>query len=144
MRDLIRIAVGAAIGGAALVFGTVAVVPLAVQMESRLWPPMRNWTPTEWHVDGRDVVITGHMVKPRDCTYRPPSRARDERGQNYFVESLSATRALSWDASDRPQRFGPWRVPNSAGHRLAFYQEYRCHPLWNLTVELGTLDLTKE
>lgn len=145
MKDILRVAAVPSVAGAAVVLGAVVVLPLAAKLEEHVWPPMRDWRVTEWYVDGRDVVLVGLVVKPRDCTYVPPPRARDETGQNYLVSSTSPTRVTSWGTSERPQRFGPWRVAGGAGKQLTFYQEFRCHPAWNIVIEHGTLDTrTKE
>ena len=140
-----RLVLGAVCAGAAVVLGAVVVMPLASDLEEHLLPPMHGWRVTAWQVDGRDVVLTGTVIKTRACSYIPPPRARDENGQNYLVSSSAPAPTASWDASPRPQRFGPWRVAGGAGKQLIFYQEFRCHAGWNVVVEHGTLDTrTKE
>lgn len=107
--------------------------------EAQRHPVITGWVVQKVTLEGPDIIIAGIMAKVRDCDYLPPPHARDEQGQNYEVISTSPTRASSWDAAGTPQRFGPWRVKGGAGHRLTFYLEHRCHPMWRQITELGTL-----
>jgi hypothetical protein len=128
-----------------LILLSTLVFPIAVWLELKYNPPMREWKPSVVWQEGRDVIVQGTVVKPRDCSYFPPPRARDEAGQNYFVESASTVAYLTWDNSLAPQKFGPWRVASALrpGHcrTLTFYQEHRCHLLWNLITELGSVEV---
>lgn len=139
MKAVVLTVAAGAIGAVLVTVGALIVTPLAVSLEQQYNPPLADWTVQSYTVEGRDVVVSGTVVKPRSCSYRPPPRARDEHGLNYLVESQTPTRNVTWAASDIPQRFGPWRVSGAAGKTLTFYQEHQCHPLWRLVVELGTV-----
>lgn len=138
---------GAVVGllcGISVVFGALVVIPVAVWFEQTYIPPQVNWRVTDWKIEGDDVVLSGYVTKVRNCTYKPPPRARDAIGQNFLIDSSSPTRHLTWSASPFPQKFGPWRVIGGARKTLYFYQEFSCHILWTTTVELGVLDAREE
>jgi hypothetical protein len=104
-----------------------------------------SWRPVvrDWKVDaeatvGGDVVLTGTMIKQRDCVYLPPTLARDQNGQNYIVESTSPTAGKTWDADEAPQRWGPWTVRGAADKRLTFVIVYLCNGSNPTIVKLGT------
>ena len=89
-------------------------------------PVIIKWRVTDARVDAADVVLSGEMVKQRDCAYVPPTVARDQDGQNYIVESNSRTAGVSWASSDKPQKWGPWTVRGAAGKTLEFSNFYIC------------------
>jgi hypothetical protein len=103
---------------------------------------------TDWHVisaahDGDDLVLTGTMIKRRNCTFVPPTLARDREGRNYAVISAAATAGKTWAASDDPQQYGPWRVVGGAGKRLTFLNVYLCGRSSPSVVELGVFGGTQ-
>jgi hypothetical protein len=141
LRPAVIAFVSSVCAGLGLLLGVVLVVPLASRIEAEQMPPQVDWRPTEWHVvDGRDVYVTGLVRYVRHCTYIPPPGARDENGQNYMIESRAQAAGKQWDVDERPQKFGPWIVYGGAGRQLTFYTTFKCHPMWETVVELGTLD----
>ena len=107
--------------------------------ESELFPVNSQWHALTVKVEGADLIVAGTMVKTRSCAYIPPPRARDESGLNLKVISMAVTAGQSWSPSDGPQHFGPWRVIDGAGKKLTFYQEHKCHSVWNTFTTLGKL-----
>lgn len=128
-----------------LLSGMVSLVALTVfisgpEIERRLFPVHTDWTVLEQMTLGRDLVISGTMIKRRHCAYIPGPIARDENGQNFYVESASATAAISWAADDKPQNFGPWTIRDGAGRKLTLFQQHKCHILWPTFTKLGVVD----
>lgn len=107
---------------------------------------------TDWRVldsridDGKDLVVSGTMIKHFDCDYQPPPGALDiVTGEHMLVESLSPTKLQSWPASDKPYKWGPWKIYNGAGRLLKFYNRDKCSFLWTSYTELGVFNaLTME
>jgi hypothetical protein len=103
-------------------------------------PVVSEWTPDFIRRDDDDLVVGGTMIRSRgSCQHLAPPMARLATGQNVPVISTSPTAGLSWNASDEPQRFGPWRVPGGAKVGVDFYLRYRCHAGWDTVVEAGTV-----
>ena len=100
-------------------------------------PVIVEWRVTDARVEGADVILSGTMVKQRDCIYLPPTVAKDQTGRNYAVESTSPTAGKTWAASDLPQHFGPWRIPGGAGKTLEFINVYVCGENRPSIVRLG-------
>jgi hypothetical protein len=117
----------------------VAVVFLfGPELESKYFPVLTGWKPTEWHTDRNDIVVTGLMYKRRNCSYIPPQAAVDSNGGHYLVSTPNSPR--SWVALNQAQKFGPWRIHEAAGQNLTFYTEHQCHPAWPVISVLGTLN----
>ncbi len=128
-----------------LLAGTLSLVVLtffiaAPEVERRMFPVTRGWQVESVVVDGKDLVITGSLRKVRSCDYVPPPRARTSDGMNLLVTSASRTATSSWDKDEDRQFFGPWRVEGGAGRRVFFFQQHRCHILWDTFSELGVVD----
>lgn len=102
-------------------------------------PIVKFWTVNSSHLEGRDLVIMGTMVKSRNGLFMPPTIARDEAtGRNYAVVSTSPTAGKTWAPSPYPQQFGPWRVADAAGKRLTFFNVYQSSDGHISVVRLGT------
>lgn len=117
----------------------LTLVQLA-ELEIRLKPVTSDWTATNIWADGDDLMVYGHMVKRRDCSYIPPPRAVSSEGRPLLVVSYAANKQSSWPASPDPVFFGPWRVVGGAGKIVDFTQEYRCHFAWPLFMYQGRVD----
>lgn len=113
------------------------LMELGAATYDRVHPITSDWIITESHVDGADIVLSGTMLKNRNCVFVPPTVARDSAGQNYPVVSSSPTAGKTWAASGQPQRFGPWRVVGGAGKRLTFINVYVCGEGRPSILELG-------
>lgn len=124
------------------IFGTVILTFFiaAPEVERRLFPVSKGWQAEHVTVDGRDLVVSGTLRKVRSCSYSPPPRARSDEGFNMRVTSTSPTATQSWDKDEERQAFGPWRVEGGAGMRITFFQQHRCHALWDTFTELGVVD----
>ena len=127
-----------AIIGFMLLLAMPAVLDLGREAYDTLRPVADHWTVTDAQIDGADAVLSGTMVKHRDCVYVPPTLARDAKGRNYQVTSASPTPGKTWDASPYPQQWGPWRVSGGANMRLTFIVVYLCAGNTPTVVELGT------
>ena len=104
----------------------------------QLRPVVEYWTVNDSKLDGDDLLLSGTMIKRRDCMFMPPTLARDTKtGRNFMVESGSPTAGKTWAASDYPQAFGPWRVRGAAGKTLVFINIYSCGDSRPSAVELG-------
>lgn len=136
---MIRVAAAIVLGMVLTVIVSIVVIPTTAWVESELFPAMKDWQPTVVTIKGNDIELSGTVVKSRSCKYLPPPRARDENGTHYIVESDAPTRTMTWAPSDEPQKFGSWRVFGVRGKELTFYQEHRCHWLWDAVVVLGTI-----
>ncbi len=116
--------------GAGFFLLAIAISPglmeLGASTYDRINPIASDWIVTDSRNDGDDVVLSGHMLKHRNCVFVPPTIARDSAGQNYPVVSGSATAGKTWAASGQPQRFGPWRVVGGANKKLTFVNVYIC------------------
>lgn len=121
----------------------VAVFPRIHDLEAWVYPVKSGWKVTSAKLEGRELTISGTMIKHRNCQYIPGPRARDESAKNYFVESLSTTKNLAWIANDQPQAWGPWVIMVDADELpiLEFYQQDRCHGMWDLFTVLGKFDV---
>lgn len=106
-------------------------------------PVVSDWRVIESSFVENDLVVSGVLTKNRDCLFVPPIIARDALGRNYTVTSTSPTANKSWVPSDKPQHWGPWRVPDGAGKKLDFVIFYLCegHPTAS---ELGTFGKVKQ
>ncbi len=135
-RQLLSLGLSFAVGLLAM----PALLPAIGGAVDVVWPVLHSWRADSVQRDGADLIVSGAVIKSRQCEYVPPPRARFENGLNVVVVSLSTTARLSWDSDDLPQRFGPWRVPGGAGHEVTFYQHHRCHALWDTITELGVID----
>lgn len=127
---------GIALGLLAIVF----IVPLGsmwAALVDEVRPVIVEWKVTETRVEGADLILTGTMVKQRNCLYLPPTIARDQAGQNYAVESASPTAGKTWAATSEPQQFGPWRIPGGADKTLEFVNVYVCGNQRPSIVRLG-------
>lgn len=134
-----------ALGSACVSVGAAIMLLMLLMLfgpdaESQFYPVLTRWKVTDSWPEGNNLVVVGHVIKQRQCSYLPPVRALDETGLNYPVVSRSLVPTRSWNNSDRPQKFGPWIVENGVGHTLTFYSEHQCHPLWTTISELGRVD----
>jgi len=133
---------GALIIGAVLVPVGMVSFPIMSSVGTALYDTLRpvvtDWTVFNSEIDGADVLISGTLVKKRDCLFIPPTLARDiETGRNYAVVSTSPTAGKTWASSDLPQAWGPWRVINGAGKTLMFINIYQCGNSQPVASELG-------
>jgi hypothetical protein len=108
-----------------------------------LRPIITEWTVENAIQDGDDLVVSGTMIKHRDCVFVPPTMARDALGRNYTVFSSSPTAGKSWAASGEPQHWGPWRVHGGIGKRLTFVNVYLCDG-YPSVIDLGVYGKIKE
>lgn len=108
-------------------------------------PVVTDWTPQVVMREGDDLIVAGTMARRRGgCMHIAPPMARIEvTGQNVPVVSTSPTAGMSWAASVKSQRFGPWRVVGGAKADVTFYLHHRCHSMWDTTTELGTVNAPK-
>jgi hypothetical protein len=120
----------------------LAVSPIAFEagssMHDRMVPIVTDWRVTESKTEGTDLIVSGTMVKNRDCVFLPPTLARDEKGLNHRVISTASAGGATWAADDAPQQWGPWRVPDGAGKSLVFINVYLCGTGRPSIIELGT------
>lgn len=140
VNTMLRRALWWALAAGVFVLVTMTLLISGPEIERRLFPVNYGMQVLDARAEGRDLVISGTLIKGRHCEYVPPPIARAEGGQNLYVESLSPTAATSWPASDEPQRFGPWRVRDGAGRKLVFYQLHECHVLWSTFSRIGAFD----
>jgi hypothetical protein len=125
----------------ALLFVSIFVLlPQGQRIDSYLNPVKKDWVVETQAFDGNDLIISGTLVKARSCTYLPPPRARDNFGNTFLVQSLSAGPGISWVASKHPQKWGPWRVVNGKNKVIEFYMVDKCHFLWDNVTILGSLN----
>lgn len=117
---------------------TVAMPGIGSAFDS-MNPVIHSWRPTSVLQDGDDIVVSGTMVKARDCPFIAPPMARLETGQNVPIASTSPTAGMTWDNSEKPQRFGPWRIPGGARHHVTIYLRHQCHALWSTVTEVGVI-----
>lgn len=131
------LAVGLA-AGASIVIGAVAVIPAAVQLELYYLPPKTQWEPLIVTTDGRDLVVSGTVVKPRNCGFEGPL-GRDVAPPYKWVPVVSESETLgqTWPAGPEPKWFGPWRFVGAAHKEVDVYQTHWCHRFWPLTTYLG-------
>jgi hypothetical protein len=142
LTDAIWHNLGALAAGAllfpAIVFMTPAILEAGELAYDRMRPVAVNWVVTDERVEGDDLVLSGTMVKQRDCIFLPPTLARDlSNGRNYAVTSAAPTAGKTWAASRDPQAWGPWKVAGGAGKRLMFANIYVCGEHRPSAVELG-------
>lgn len=120
----------------------VASLPILVDagsaLQDRMTPVVTDWKVKTSSVEGPDLILSGTMVKNRDCIYLPPTLARDSTGLNRKVEIMNPTGPTTWAKDDQPQVWGPWRVPDGAGKSLTFINVYLCGTGRPTIVELGT------
>jgi hypothetical protein len=120
----------------------VASLPILIDagsaLQDRLTPVVTDWVVTTSEIEGPDLILSGTMVKNRDCIYLPPTLARDSAGVNRRVEIMNPTGPTTWAKDDQPQVWGPWRVPEGAGKSLAFINVYLCGTGRPTIIELGT------
>lgn len=109
-----------------------------------LFPVHSQWRVASTEVDGDDVIISGTMLKNRDCRYIPPPRARTLDGQNLKVTSSSPTAEITWMSDAKPQNFGPWRIHGGARETVIVYQHHQCHFAWDTFTELGRVQAGKQ
>lgn len=109
----------------------IASIPYIQRTASEVFPIKTGWVVQSARVAGADLIIEGTMIKHFACEYISPPRARDLNGVNYLVESHNTSKGKSWAASKEPQTWGPWRVFGGADKILLYYQQDRCHPLWD-------------
>lgn len=105
------------------------------------WFPIKsNWTVLNSSIEnGTDLLISGTVIKHFDCEYLPPPRAVDLlTGKHLLVESLSITKSQSYNASDKPYTWGPWRIYDGAGKILKIYQVDKC--IWIQFTDLGVFN----
>ena len=129
--------------GALIVPILMMAVPIASQVGHEVYdrfdPVIKYWTVNTSHLEGKDLVITGTMVKNRNAVFLPPTIARDvATGRNYAVVSTSPTSGKTWAPSRFPQQFGPWRVADAEGKTLTFFNVYTTADGHVSVVELGT------
>lgn len=108
----------------------LAMMPWIEDMSVRAYdkanPVIVDWMVTESRTVGEDLIVSGTMIKVRNCVFIPPTLARDEHGRNLQVLSTSPTAGKSWAADDKPQEWGPWQVVGGAGKKLTFINIYQC------------------
>jgi hypothetical protein len=134
--------IGAIAAGALLfptvIFMTPAMLDAGEMAYDRMRPVVVNWVVTDERSEGDDLILSGTMVKQRDCIFLPPTLARDmSSGRNYAVSSAAPTAGKTWAASSDPQSWGPWTVKGGAGKRLMFANVYICGDHRPSAVELG-------
>ena len=117
--------------------------PQAQAIDSYLNPVKTDWQVLDHRFEGEDIMMSGTLIKLRDCSYLPPPRARDRFGNTYLVQSYSPTANLSWSAQTVPQKWGPWRVIGAKNRVVEFYTVDRCHFLWDNVTILGEFDGTQ-
>lgn len=110
---------------------------IGAKIYDRWNPVITDWVVTESRTDGEDLIVSGTMIKQRECVFIPPTLARDEHGRNLQVLSTSPTAGKSWASSDQPQRWGPWHVTGGAGKKLVFINLYQCWHASPTAMELG-------
>jgi hypothetical protein len=116
----------------------VPIAELGGRLHDWAFPVVIGFNVTEKRLEGGDLVISGYMVKQRDCVFLPPTIARDDEGTNYPVESASRLAGKTWPRSDQPQHFGPWRVRGVGDRRLQFFNVYDCGGAVSVAI-LGTV-----
>ena len=127
-------------GGCGFLIGATLGFAVLQQIEPVMLPVTTDWEPLSVTVEGDDLVVSGVMVKRRNCDYIQPPRARSATGNKQFVViSRAPTSGLSWAADADPQPFGPWVIKGAVGHRIEMYIAYRCHPLWVTNTILGEI-----
>lgn len=85
MKNAIRVVEGAGILTLLIIIGVVWVLPHLHDFEMWANPVKSDWTVTWSKLEGRELTISGTMVKHRNCQYIPGPRARDSEGHNYFI-----------------------------------------------------------
>lgn len=125
-------------GVVAVMAGTLTLTTMPL-IEAKVFPVMTDWTITEARIEGNDLIVSGTVVKRRDCTYIPPPRALASDGAQLLVRSYSPTARISWPAGAGPQQFGPWRVINGANRDVQFFFQHSCHAAYDIVTPLGTV-----
>lgn len=115
------------------------LMPYAQRFENYINPVKTDWKVTQKQVEGLDLIISGTMIKRRDCEYNPPPGARDILGNYLLVASSHPASNQSRPASPTPMSWGPWRVIGGANKEIQLYQIDRCHPFWYSVTVLGTV-----
>lgn len=106
-RETIQHTIKLMINCGAALLGLGCFLLFGPQIESTLrGPVIRHFNPTEWRVEGKDVVVTGLMTKWWPCDFVPPISAFDQSGGNYSVASRSQTAQTSWPALRHPRSSG--------------------------------------
>lgn len=136
-QNAVVIFIGLLLGPATLII-MPGVADIGNRAYDHIAPVIVEWRVTESRTVGEDLIVSGTMVKQRDCLFIPPTLARDEHGRNLLVLSTSPTAGKSWAADDKPQRWGPWQVVGGAGKRLTFINLYQCWHGTPTVSELGT------
>jgi hypothetical protein len=130
--------------GALYVTGLLSLSMISPRMETRLFPVNKDCHVTEATVTPSGVlVISGNMVKQRQCQFLPPTKVRTDTGLNLAVYTSDVIVNTTWLASPKPQKWGPWSISTAGATEVTLYQEHRCNIFWNTISELGTVNLSK-
>jgi hypothetical protein len=120
-----------------------SVIYTAYVAEPLYFPVVRDWTVTEVHREGSNVVITGYMKKTRSCKFNGVTATDD----NDVVLPLVLLEGVTDPVRRKPSGavdWGPWKITLESAEvtsKISLSITHQCHVGWLTTTELGEVNL---
>ena len=103
-------------------------------IESKFYPTLENFVVTDYHFDSNDVIVTGTVVKARNCVYIPPWRSQSLKTGQMLHIVHEPVDSVNWDKGKITTKF---RVVNGRNEPFRLFAEHQCHPIWRVFSDLG-------
>jgi hypothetical protein len=120
----------------------VATMPLIEEYEAAFLPVVEDFRVTSIEADGAAVILSGDMIKRRDCAFTSLTFYAGDRDdleaprERLHVQFLDQPEDAEPSRMPGRQPWGPWRLsrPSHVDAPTIFMAvSHRCHDLWRTT-----------
>tara|TARA_R110000772_G_scaffold121795_1_gene228050 strand:- start:2783 stop:3184 length:402 start_codon:yes stop_codon:yes gene_type:complete len=112
------------------------VFALGPEIDSRFFPVLTEFDARVIDRGVDAVIVTGTVIKKRNCEYIPYWTARTFSGRSLRVE-IPDTDLPNWATGNI--EFAPLIVYGVGQDQFEMFAQHRCHPFWTITTHLGVV-----